>query len=137
MEKHIQIVGVVNLVYRVLALFFSLILFGIAICFPYFMDIAMQCDPNVRVDVPQEVITVVPIILGILAVLIFFVSSAGIIGSIGVLRRKEWGRITLLVVSFFNLVHMPLGTILGAYSIWVLFDNEIIRIFQSPQQKSQ
>jgi hypothetical protein len=38
-------------------------------------------------------------------------------------------RILVLVVSFFNLLHVPLGTLLGVYSLWVLLNDETIRQF--------
>ena len=45
----------------------------------------------------------------------------GLIAGIGLLRRKNWGRILAIVVSFLNLLNFPLGTLLGGYSLWVLF----------------
>jgi hypothetical protein len=61
------------------------------------------------------------------------VSVAGIIGGVGVLHHREWGRILLLVVSFFNLLRIPLGTMLGVYTLWVLMNDETIALF-SPAQ---
>jgi hypothetical protein len=56
------------------------------------------------------------------------------------MKKKEWGRITMLVISFFNLIHIPLGTVLGVYSIWVLLNDETIRLFNpalhAPVEKS-
>ncbi|MBP1649656.1 MAG: hypothetical protein H6Q30_3101 [Bacteroidetes bacterium] len=49
---------------------------------------------------------------------------AGIIGAIGLLKRKRWARIVLLAVSFLTLIHFPFGTALGAYGIWVLMKDE-------------
>jgi len=71
----------------------------------------------------------VPLILFVIAGVIILFSLLGIIGAIGVLKRKEWGRILLLVISFFHLIRVPLGTILGVYSIWVLLNKETIRLF--------
>jgi len=79
---------------------------------------------------------------GIVAVLVIFfvlVSAAGIIGAIGLLNRKRWARIVLLVLSFLNLIHFPFGTALGAYGIWVLMKDETDGLFQQspasvPQQ---
>ena len=46
----------------------------------------------------------------------------------------------MLVMSFFNLIRIPLGTILGVYSIWVLLNDETIRLFNPilnpPAEKS-
>ncbi len=61
-------------------------------------------------------------------------SAPEIIGGIGLLRRKEWGRIVVLVVSFFNLINFPLGTALGIYSIIILLKEESVRLFASNQE---
>jgi hypothetical protein len=41
----------------------------------------------------------------------------------------------MLVISFFNLLRVPLGTILGGYSIWVLLNDETIRLFDAPRAR--
>jgi len=51
-------------------------------------------------------------------------SLAGVVGGIGLLRRAEWARLLVLVVSVIQLINIPFGTILGAYSMWVLLSSE-------------
>jgi predicted permease len=91
-------------------------------------------------EIPPEVMDIVPLILTVIGILVLVFSIIGIIGAIGVLKKKEWGRITMLVISFFNLIRIPLGTILGVYSIWVLLNDETIRLFnpvvQAPAEKT-
>jgi len=70
-------------------------------------------------EIPPELEDIIPFILTAIGILIFVFAIIGIIGAVGVIKRKEWGRIVMLVTSFFNLIHIPLGTILGVYSIWV------------------
>ena len=38
----------------------------------------------------------------------------------GLLQRESWARMLTLVLSFFALFHVPFGTALGIYSLWVL-----------------
>lgn len=45
----------------------------------------------------------------------------GLLAGIGLLRRRNWGRILAIIVSFLNLLNFPIGTAIGAYSLWVLF----------------
>jgi hypothetical protein len=65
---------------------------------------------------------------GILAIIGFSVgifmavlALPGLLAGIGLLKRKNWGRVLAIVVSFLNLLNFPLGTLLGGYSLWVLF----------------
>lgn len=128
MEKHITLVGILNIVYNFLSLIGSLILFVIAAGFGYFFELISKCNHEVC-EIPPEVLNIIPIILTTIGILILIFSVIGIIGALGVIKRKEWGRITLLVISFFNLIHIPLGTILGVYSIWALLNDDTIRLF--------
>jgi len=140
MEKHITLVGILNIVYESLALIGAFVLFTIAIGFRYFFELISRCGHNGMDEIPPEVMDIVPFILTAIGILIFVFSIIGIIGSIGVIKRKEWGRIILLVISFFNLIHIPLGTVLGVYSIWVLLNDETIRLLnpisKAPVKKS-
>lgn len=129
MEKHIKLVGVLNIVYRSVAIIGSMVLFLLAGLFGRIMDYLERRGELHMEDVPREILDFVPIILVAIGIVIVVVSIAGIIGAVGVMKRKEWGRIVLIVVSFFNLMHVPLGTVLGVYTLWVLFNDEIVRIF--------
>jgi hypothetical protein len=65
------------------------------------------------------------IIAGVLVIL----SIPGIIGGIGLLHRREWARILVLIISAVQLFNVPIGTAIGIYSIWVLVQPETIRFF--------
>lgn len=45
---------------------------------------------------------------------------AGIGAGYGLLQHEAWARVVALVLGFFDLLHVPLGTILGIYTIWAL-----------------
>jgi hypothetical protein len=140
MEKHITLVGILNIVYESFALIGACVLFAIAIGFRYFFELLSRYNHRGMDDIPPEVMDIVPFILTAIGILLLVFSLVGIIGAIGVMKKKEWGRITVLVISFFNLIHIPLGTVLGVYSIWVLLNDESIRIFNpavnAPVEKS-
>ncbi len=125
MEKHIQLVGILNIVYRSFILFIS-----VAICLLIaWITRAIQLEVCHNGDVPLEFLNVIPLILCTFAAVLFIVSLLGILGGIGVLKRKEWGRIITLIVSILNLIHIPIGTALGVYSLWVLMNDETIKMF--------
>jgi len=129
MEKHITLVGILNIVYESLGIIGSFVLFAIAIGFRYFFEFISRFDHHGMDEVPPELMDIIPFILTVIGIFILVFSIIGIIGAVGVIKRKEWGRITLLVISFFNLIHIPLGTILSVYNIWVLLNDESIRLF--------
>jgi len=58
------------------------------------------------------------------------ISVPGIIGGIGLFKRREWARILVLILSAIDLLNIPIGTALGIYSIWVLVQKETIQLFR-------
>lgn len=53
----------------------------------------------------------------------------GFVAGIGLLKRWNWARILNLVLSVFDLLAFPIGTLIGAYSIWVLVQRETEVLF--------
>lgn len=45
---------------------------------------------------------------------------AGFVAGWGLLQREPWARVLTIVLAFLALFHVPLGTALGIYSLWVL-----------------
>jgi hypothetical protein len=129
MDKHITLVGILNLAYRSLVIIGGLVLIALAVGFRYLMELVSRSSHQGMEEIPEAVFDIAPIVLGIIGILIIIVSIMGIIGAIGVMKKKEWGRIVLLVISFFNILHVPLGTLLGVYTLWVLFNDETIKLF--------
>lgn len=54
----------------------------------------------------------------------------GLITAWGLLTFRPWARIVDMALSAFDLFHVPLGTALGAYSIWVMLQPETIALFE-------
>ncbi len=129
MQKHVTLAAVLNIVYRGLHLFLAIGLFFLGIYFRDFLWAILQMAHAPMHDIPFEVFDLVPLILVPLSVIMFVISAAGIAGGIGLLKNREWGRIVLLVVSFFNMLRIPLGTMLGVYTLWVLMNDETITLF--------
>lgn len=67
------------------------------------------------------------LLLGFLVSLAAVLSLPGLIGGIGLLMRKRWSRIVVLVVSCVHLLNVPFGTAMGAYSLWVLLQDDARR----------
>ncbi len=136
MDKHIQLAGILNIVYRSVAFLGGMFLLLLAACFWRLFDYLIGIGEIRPHEVPMELVKVVPIVLTFAGIWVILVSILGIVAAAVVLRRKEWGRILLLVISFFTLIRIPLGTALGVYSIWVLLKDETIRVF-NPQAKRE
>ena len=63
----------------------------------------------------------------------FAVALPSLLAGFGLLRKKNWGRILAIIVSFFNLLWFPIGTALGIYGLWVLLRKEATEYFVVPK----
>jgi hypothetical protein len=75
---------------------------------------------------PFWVLTMVALFVGGLMVVL---ALPALLAGIGLLRRKEWGRILALIVGVFDLFNFPLGTLLAAYTFYVLLQNSATSYF--------
>jgi hypothetical protein len=121
MRDHIKILGVLNIIMGCLTasvgLLALLILSGVAGAVHWS---AMSSGED-------GAFFAAPIISFIgLGVAAFFVllGLPSIIGGWGLLKLRPWARVLTLVVSAFHLLHVPFGTALGVYGLWVLLSEE-------------
>ena len=94
MEKHITLVGILNIVYESLSILGAFVLFAISIGFRYFFGFICRYNHHGMDEIPPEIMDIVPFILTVIGIILFVFSFIGIIGAVGVIKKKEWGRIT-------------------------------------------
>ena len=54
----------------------------------------------------------------------------GIIAGWGLMERRPWARTLAIVLGFFALLHIGIGTVLGIYTLWVLLPAESAQEYQ-------
>jgi hypothetical protein len=118
MKKHIELVGILQIVYHSVAIIWAVLVMIILAGGGLFAEDRL----------PMAVMLVVAMV--ILALVIVF-SIPGIIGGWALLKMKPWGRILALVMGFLSLLEIPLGTALGIYTIWALMNDETIKLFEA------
>lgn len=107
LDKHITILGWLHIGLNILTLCVGVLVFFVLIGAGL-----LSGDGEA-----MSVLTVVgTFVMGILVV----VSIPGILAGWGLLKRKSWARILALVIGFLSLMNFPLGTLVGAYTIWAL-----------------
>lgn len=116
MESHVKIVGILNIVFGVL---FLLAAFSIGFLLTGIGVVSNDSDASF----------VLPIIGSAISIFFGLLSLPGIIGGIGVVQHKNWGRIILIIIAIMDLFAFPIGTAIGAYTLWVLFNQDSIKLF--------
>jgi hypothetical protein len=71
-----------------------------------------------------------------IAILLFVLGLPSIIGGWGLLHFRPWARILMIVISALHLFHVPIGTALGIYGLWVLLHDQTRRLFETGGQVS-
>ncbi len=83
---------------------------------------------------PEEAAIAIPV-LGIagtaLAAILFVFSLPSLITGYGLFNYKPWARIVGIVLSAISLINIPIGTVIGAYGLWVLLNKETERLFSN------
>jgi len=85
------------------------------------LDLGMPMDAMIFGLTPLE------LMLGMLAFgagLLVLLGLVSIITGYGLLKRRPWGANTAIVVSLLQLMNVPLGTAVAAYTLWALLSED-------------
>ncbi len=92
---------------------------------------------GIGLAVQDEIATPIMFVVGATAgILCILFSLPGLAAGIGLLLRKNWGRVLALVVAIFNLVSFPIGTLVSIYAFIVLLQSAADNYF-SPQPPAE
>lgn len=80
-----------------------------------------------------EAMTVLSIVGTFVAALMALFALPGMVAGYGLLKRKNWARVLAIIVGILSLFNFPIGTAIGAYTLWVLMQPEAVHYFNSPK----
>jgi Na+-driven multidrug efflux pump len=121
MKKHVTIVGAIHIGFGILGLIGALAAF-------FGLNVAKGFIENE--DVPEMVVKLITILSVSLPLLIVFLSTLDLVGGIGLISMQTWARYMIIVVAALGLLNIPIGTLKGVYSLWVLMQDETIKLFE-------
>ena len=111
MRQHIEVVAWLNLAMGILGIFAAVVVFG-----------AFGGAGLLAQD--AEAMAILVVAATFVAGMVALLSVPALLGGWGLLRRKPWARVLVLILSFLNLFAFPIGPLIGGYSIWVLMQDE-------------
>lgn len=117
LDQHVKILGWLNVVFGVLYLLFGA-------CAGLFMISvgALSGDP--------EAVPVLGVVAIFLGGFMLVMALPGLAAGVGLLKRRNWGRILAIIVGVLNIPNFPLGTAIGVYTLYVLLQSEAAAYFQ-------
>lgn len=118
MKKHVTVVGAIHIGFGILGLIGALAVF-------FALHFAKGFVANE--EVPTAVLSFLSISIPLL---VGFLSTLGLVGGIGLLSHQTWARYLVIVVAALGCLNIPIGTLKGVYSLWVLLQDETVRLFE-------
>lgn len=115
MDKHVTAVAALFIAFGVLGVFVGLVLI-----------VALVGGGFVSGD--REAMGIITIVAPMVAGPIVLLGAAKIVGGAALLQRRPWARVLVLMLGFVSLLMIPIGTIYGAYAIWVLMKDDTVRL---------
>jgi hypothetical protein len=122
-DTHVKVLGILHLVFAGLSLLLGL---TIAVATGVVTGVVWMAA-----DTGDAQIAIPFIRLGgtVAAIFCLLWAVPGVIVGVGLLKRQPWARILGIVMSALSLMHIPFGTALGVYGLWVLFHRDTERLF--------
>jgi hypothetical protein len=121
MEKHVTLVAAINIAFGFLGIFIGVVLLILLVG----AGIISQ-DP--------EALKITTIVGVSLACFLILTSIPEIIGGFGLLKRKTWARVLVLVIAVIDLMFIPIGTLIGVYALWVLLQEDTAKLFKTSEE---
>jgi hypothetical protein len=118
MKKHVTVVGAIHIGFGILGL-----IGAVGAFFLFTFLIGMIGTEEVPGMIFGFLRISVPLLIG-------FLSTLGLVGGIGLLVFKSWARYLVIVVAALGCLNIPIGTLKGVYTLWVLLQDETIKLFE-------
>ncbi|HJR60951.1 MAG TPA: hypothetical protein VJ813_16185 [Vicinamibacterales bacterium] len=124
MQTHVKVLAVLFIVFSALGVLAALGMMAV------FGSAAGIVGATAEGEEAAIAIPIIGITGSFLVIFLLAVSLPGLIAGFGLLSFRPWARILGIVLCAIQLIHIPLGTIFGAYGLWVLLNKESERMFE-------
>lgn len=119
MKKHVTVVAAIQVGFALLGLIGALAIF-LALNFA-----------RTQVGGDEVASTVLRVLSVSLPLMVGLISTLGLIGGIGLFGYNSWARYIVIVISVIGLLNIPIGTLKGVYFLWVLLQNDTVKLFEN------
>jgi len=121
MRKHVTVVGAIHIGFGMIGLLAALAVFFALRFASGFVE---------GEEIPETLLKFLSLSL---PMLIGFTSTLGLVGGIGLLSFQPWARYLVIVVAALGCLNIPIGTLKGVYSLWVLLQDDTLKLFERRQ----
>jgi hypothetical protein len=118
MKKHVTVVGALHIGFGILGLIGAVVVF-----FALNFAKGFVTDEEVPAMILKFLSISLPLLIGTM-------STLGLVGGIGLFYYLPWARYLVIVVAALGCLNIPIGTLKGVYSLWVLLQDDTVMLFE-------
>jgi hypothetical protein len=119
MKKHVTVVGAIHIGFGILGL-----IGAVAVYFALTFARGVVGEEEIPSMVLKFLSLSLPLLIG-------FMSTLGLVGGIGLFSYMPWSRYLVIVVAALGCLNIPIGTLKGVYTLWVLLQDETVKLFEN------
>lgn len=127
MEQHVKIIGIIDIVFGVLAIIAG-VFFLLA-----FMIGAVGFSTQQGLEGGAEGAAIFASIGIFGGIIIMIIGALQIFVGIKLRAYRSWARIVQIILGIMQLFNFPFGTAFGVYSLWAMFKQETAALFEQKQ----
>ncbi|MHA2365290.1 MAG: zinc-ribbon domain-containing protein [Candidatus Hodarchaeales archaeon] len=124
-KSYIQIIGTIEIVFGILAIFIGLLMGLIA----FFVPALILTDSSTGTEDQEIVAAFLFILLFVFAILFLIHGIIQIYFGNALMKYKKSGRTVTMINGAIHLVNMPIGTAFGVFALFVLTKPEVEQLF--------
>ena len=116
MEKHVTLVAALNIGFGAIGILVGLFLFAVL-------------TGSGILSQDRTATTVTSIVGTALGGFFVLTSVPEIIAGVGLLKRRGWAKVLVLIIAILHLIEIPIGTVIGIYTLWVMLNDQTAELF--------
>ena len=124
-KREVKVLGISAIIWGIISFLSFFLLLWIAL---WFAGNLFGASATLQ-DSFKELVKSLPMLFPLLIILFIF-CLLYIIGGIGLLYNKKWGRIFLIIASIVGLFSFPIGTVVGIIFLIFLFKKDVVKVLK-------
>jgi hypothetical protein len=131
MRDHLRVLGILNIVWSSISIAIGLVVLLVFGGLAGFFAATGFGSGDIGNSGGLVVAPFMAVIGVVIVLMICIVSLPALIAGIGLVKFRPWSRVLGIIISVLHLFSVPVGTALGIYGLWVLFQPEARQVLES------
>ncbi|MGD8806860.1 MAG: hypothetical protein PVH65_13460 [Chloroflexota bacterium] len=121
MKQHVTVVAALQIGFGILKVLIAAVVFLVLVA-------------GGMISGDADAMAITTIVGLVIAGFLLVTALPGIVGGLGLLKGMNWARVLVIFLAVLDLIDFPIGTAVGAYTLWVLLNGETSALFGGREQ---